>query len=55
MKKWIDILNKGELNFPHIKIIYPSAPAQPYTPNNGMVLLISVKLKKYRLTVIYVK
>ncbi|XP_029052546.1 lysophospholipase-like protein 1 isoform X1 [Osmia bicornis bicornis] len=35
IKKWIDTLNKGELNFPHIKIIYPTAPAQPYTPNNG--------------------
>nr|XP_003702688.1 PREDICTED: lysophospholipase-like protein 1 [Megachile rotundata] len=36
IKKWIDILNKGELSFPHIKIVYPSAPAQPYTPNHGM-------------------
>lgn len=37
LKKWIDILNRGELSFPHIKIIYPSAAAQPYTPINGML------------------
>lgn len=37
VKEWIDILNKEELKFPHIKIIYPTAPAQPYTPNNGMI------------------
>ncbi|XP_053971874.1 lysophospholipase-like protein 1 [Hylaeus anthracinus] len=36
LKRWIDFLNKEELKFPHIKIIYPSAPSQPYTPNFGM-------------------
>ncbi|XP_003696727.1 lysophospholipase-like protein 1 [Apis florea] len=34
-KEWIDILNREELKFPHIKIIYPTAPLLPYTPNNG--------------------
>jgi len=37
VKEWIDILNREKLQFPHIKLIYPSAPSQPYTPNGGMV------------------
>ncbi|XP_076164317.1 lysophospholipase-like protein 1 isoform X2 [Ptiloglossa arizonensis] len=37
VKYWIDILNREELTFPHIKILYPTAPAQPYTPNYGML------------------
>ena len=37
-KEWIDILNREELKFPHIKIIYPTAPLQPYTPLHGMVI-----------------
>ncbi|XP_058790137.1 lysophospholipase-like protein 1 [Phymastichus coffea] len=36
LKQWIDILNRHELKFPHIKIVYPTAPIQPYTPNRGM-------------------
>ncbi|XP_017883084.1 lysophospholipase-like protein 1 [Ceratina calcarata] len=36
IKKWIDSLNREELRFPHTKIIYPTAPYQPYTLNNGM-------------------
>ncbi|XP_046613832.1 lysophospholipase-like protein 1 isoform X1 [Neodiprion virginianus] len=35
VKDWIKLLNKEELKFPHIKIVYPTAPLQPYTPNNG--------------------
>ncbi|KMQ98311.1 lysophospholipase-like protein 1-like protein [Lasius niger] len=37
IKEWIDILNREKLQFPHIKLIYPSAPSQPYTPNGGMM------------------
>ncbi|EFN65616.1 Lysophospholipase-like protein 1 [Camponotus floridanus] len=37
VKEWIDILNREKLQFPHIKLIYPSAPSQPYTPNDGMM------------------
>ncbi|XP_076657017.1 lysophospholipase-like protein 1 isoform X2 [Halictus rubicundus] len=37
MKAWIELKLREELQFPHIKIIYPTAPAQPYTPNNGML------------------
>ncbi|XP_043503578.1 lysophospholipase-like protein 1 [Polistes fuscatus] len=37
VKAWIDILCRKELKFPHIKIVYPTAPAQPYTPNNGVL------------------
>lgn len=36
IKEYLRILNKNEeLKFPHIKIIYPSAPLQPYTPIGG--------------------
>lgn len=38
MKEWINILAREELQFPHIKLVYPSAPSQPYTPNDGMVV-----------------
>ncbi|EZA58962.1 lysophospholipase-like protein 1 isoform X1 [Ooceraea biroi] len=37
MKEWVDIINREKLQFPHIKLVYPSAPSQPYTPNNGMM------------------
>ncbi|XP_047355908.1 lysophospholipase-like protein 1 [Vespa velutina] len=37
LKNSIDMLNREELKFPHIKIVYPTAPAQPYTPNNEMI------------------
>lgn len=37
IKEWVDILNREKLQFPHIKLVYPSAPSQPYTPNGGMV------------------
>ncbi|XP_012276078.1 lysophospholipase-like protein 1 [Orussus abietinus] len=37
MKEWVDMMNREELKFPHIKIIYPTAPPQRYTPNGGMI------------------
>ncbi|XP_076234396.1 lysophospholipase-like protein 1 [Calliopsis andreniformis] len=37
MKEWVDILHREELKFPHIKIMYPSAPLQPYTVYGGML------------------
>lgn len=40
MKQWLDIINRRELNFPHIKIVYPSAPIQPYTPYKGEVRIV---------------
>ncbi|KAL0101366.1 hypothetical protein PUN28_018886 [Cardiocondyla obscurior] len=36
LKAWVNILNREKLQFPHIKLLYPSAPSQPYTPINGM-------------------
>ncbi|XP_034938998.1 lysophospholipase-like protein 1 [Chelonus insularis] len=36
MKMWIDVLNREELKFPYVKIVYPTAPSQPYTPLDGM-------------------
>ncbi|EFN80378.1 lysophospholipase-like protein 1 [Harpegnathos saltator] len=37
MKEWINIYTKEELQFPHIRLVYPSAPSQAYTPNDGML------------------
>lgn len=37
MKEWVDCFNRGRLQFSHIKLVYPSAPSQPYTPNDGMM------------------
>ncbi|XP_023941095.2 lysophospholipase-like protein 1 [Bicyclus anynana] len=34
MKEWVDILAKN-FSFPHIRILYPTAPLQPYTPAEG--------------------
>lgn len=36
LKAWVNIFCREKLQFPHIKLIYPSAPSQPYTPNGGM-------------------
>lgn len=49
-KEWIDILNREELKFPHIKIIYPTAPLQPYTPLHGMVIrqIDTINLKRIK-------
>ncbi|GLV45629.1 uncharacterized protein CBL_02648 [Carabus blaptoides fortunei] len=32
---WVKALLGKELTFPHIQIVYPTAPLQPYTPLNG--------------------
>lgn len=34
---WVKALLGKELTFPHIQIVYPTAPLQPYTPLNGAV------------------
>ncbi|XP_053624459.1 lysophospholipase-like protein 1 isoform X2 [Plodia interpunctella] len=31
MKEWVNIMSKS-FSFPHIKMMYPTAPLQPYTP-----------------------
>ncbi|XP_049884793.1 lysophospholipase-like protein 1 isoform X2 [Pectinophora gossypiella] len=36
MKEWIKVLNKN-FTFPHIKVLYPTAPRQPYTPAGGQL------------------
>ncbi|XP_055847557.1 lysophospholipase-like protein 1 [Episyrphus balteatus] len=33
--EWVRFLLGRDLDFPHIKLIYPTAPLQPYTPLNG--------------------
>lgn len=37
IKQYVDILNRKEFRFPHIKVVYPNAPEQPYTPLGGLV------------------
>lgn len=34
MKEWVRIMHKN-FSFPYIKVLYPTAPLQPYTPCNG--------------------
>lgn len=33
--EWIRFLLGKDMEFPHIKVVYPTAPVQPYTPNDG--------------------
>ncbi|KAG6457977.1 lysophospholipase-like protein 1 [Manduca sexta] len=35
MKEWVRLMVKN-FSFPHIKVLYPTAPLQPYTPAGGM-------------------
>ncbi|KAL5008280.1 hypothetical protein ScPMuIL_013861 [Solemya velum] len=34
IKQWITF-TMGEFSFPHIRVIFPTAPSRPYTPNGG--------------------
>ncbi|CAK1554095.1 unnamed protein product [Leptosia nina] len=36
MKQWVDLLVKN-FSFPQIKVLYPTAPLQPYTPAGGQM------------------
>ncbi|KOB67147.1 Lysophospholipase-like protein 1 [Operophtera brumata] len=36
MKEWVNIM-VSNFSFPHIKIMYPTAPLQPYTPAGGQM------------------
>uniref|UniRef100_A0A1A9UX49 palmitoyl-protein hydrolase n=1 Tax=Glossina austeni TaxID=7395 RepID=A0A1A9UX49_GLOAU len=35
MREWVHEILERELEFPHIKMLYPTAPLQPYTPIEG--------------------
>lgn len=35
MREWVHLMIKNFM-FPHIKVIYPTAPLQPYTPAGGL-------------------
>lgn len=36
MKEWVNLMARN-FTFPHIKILYPTAPLQPYTPAGGLM------------------
>ncbi|KAJ0183799.1 hypothetical protein K1T71_000222 [Dendrolimus kikuchii] len=36
MQEWVRLMVKN-FSFPHIKVVYPTAPLQPYTPAGGMM------------------
>lgn len=38
LMEWIRFLIGKDMQFPHIKVIIPTAPAQPYTPLEGQVI-----------------
>lgn len=40
MKEWIELLKK-DIAFPHLKIIFPTAPVRPYTAHEGMVSMLN--------------
>lgn len=35
VKEWVKMLLKEDMKFPHIKVLYPTAPFRPYTPLGG--------------------
>lgn len=40
--EWIRFLLGKDMQFPHLKVILPTAPIQPYTPLNGEVSTLFV-------------
>lgn len=36
MQEWVRLMEKN-FSFPHINVLYPTAPLQPYTPAGGMM------------------
>lgn len=36
MKEWVRLM-VSNFSFPHIKVMYPTAPLQPYTPAGGQM------------------
>uniref|UniRef100_T1JA26 palmitoyl-protein hydrolase n=1 Tax=Strigamia maritima TaxID=126957 RepID=T1JA26_STRMM len=37
LRDWVRFILGQDLTFPHIKIIYPTAPERPYTPHGGNI------------------
>jgi phospholipase/carboxylesterase len=35
--EWVRFVLGKDMDFPHIKLIYPTAPVQPFTPAGGEV------------------
>lgn len=36
--EWVRFLIGKDMQFPHIKVVVPTAPVQPYTPLDGEVI-----------------
>lgn len=39
--EWVRFLIGKDMQFPHIKVVLPTAPVQPYTPLGGQVIYIA--------------
>lgn len=39
LMEWIRFLLGKDMQFPHIKVVIPTAPVQPYTPLDSEVIL----------------
>lgn len=39
--EWVRFLIGKDMQFPHIKVVIPTAPVQPYTPLGGRVIYIA--------------
>ncbi|KAM6467611.1 lysophospholipase-like protein 1 [Liasis olivaceus] len=48
VRDWIKQVLKQDLSFQHIKVIYPTAPARPYTPMRGS--LSTVWFDRYKIS-----
>ncbi|XP_067319888.1 lysophospholipase-like protein 1 [Anolis sagrei] len=48
VRDWIKQVLKQDLSFQHIKVIYPTAPARPYTPMRGS--LSNVWFDRYKIS-----
>ncbi|KAG8443768.1 hypothetical protein GDO86_009085 [Hymenochirus boettgeri] len=49
IRSWIREILKQDLAFKHIKVIFPTAPARPYTPMNGAVS--NVWFDRYKISI----
>ncbi|KAL4657469.1 lysophospholipase-like protein 1 [Arapaima gigas] len=48
LRMWVRDVLKQDLAFPHIRVIYPTAPARPYTPMGGA--LSNVWFDRYKIS-----
>ncbi|KAK6291121.1 hypothetical protein J4Q44_G00384730 [Coregonus suidteri] len=48
VRAWVKEVSVPDLDFPHIRVVYPTAPARPYTPMRGA--LSNVWFDRYKIS-----